>query len=348
MPQTVRVGLVGAGNFTISRILPGFAAVAGCEVVAVANRRLETAEKVAAQFSIPKASGDWRAVVENPDVDAVFIGTPPYAHKEVALAALQAGKHVLCETRIATSAADALDMHNAAEAAKARGVRSALVPPAPWYRGRRFVEHLVKSGYLGRLTQVQAFNMNGSMADPTTPLSVGRNELDLYGPYNAAQLGLTYDVMAPWTGHATRVVAHRATFTPERPLTPGGPMTKAPYPEEVTAIAETEGGAVMLNMLNWASHFSESRIELYGDAGTLVYKLRGDSILAARAGDAALKELPIPPEHEGAWLAEDEFVRLIRGEIAEPGFSFWDGVKNMRYLEAVYKSGSEGRAVEVG
>jgi predicted dehydrogenase len=77
----------------------------------------------------------------------------------------------------------------------------------------------------------------------------------------------------------------------------------------------------------------------------VVYKQRGDVILGARAGDEGLKELPIPPEHDGPWLVEEEFVRLAIGEIDEPSFSFWDGVRNMEYLEAAYNSALEGRWV---
>jgi predicted dehydrogenase len=345
MADRLRVGIIGAGSYTINRMLPGFKKAPNCDVTAVVNRRRANAEKVAAQFEIPNVLDDWRQVLASDDVDAVLIGTPPSTHREMVLAALDAGKHVLCQTRIATTADEAREMHAAAEAAKRRGLRSMLVPPGPFYRGRRFVEHLVKSGYLGRLTHVQAFNQNASMADPTTPLSVGRNELELYGKYNAAQLGLTYDVMVPWTGHATRVLGQRATFVPERPLTPGGPMARAPYPEEVTVISEAESGAVVMNVLNWAARFAESRIELYGDEGTAVYKQRGDVILGAREGDEGLKELPIPPEHDGPWLVEEEFVRLAIGERDEPSFSFWDGVRNMEYLEAAYNSAMEGRWV---
>ena len=347
MTGRVRVGIIGAGGWTVSRVLPGFLKVPDCEVTVVANRRRETAEKVASQFGIPRVADDWRSIVASDDVDAVFIGTPPSAHKEIALAAPAAGKHVLCQTRIATNAVDAIEMHNAAEWARAREVRAMLVPPGPFYRGRRFVAHLVASGFLGRLRHVQAFNYNSSLADPSTPLSAGRNDVDLYGPYNAAQLGLTYDVMTPWTGHARRVLAQRATFTAERPLTPGGPMAKTPYPDEVTVIAETESGAVQMNVLNWAVHFGESRVELYGETATVAYRLRGDAIFAARAGEDGLRQVPIPPEHDSPWLVEEEFIRLVRGEIEEPSFSFWDGVKNMQYLEAAYKSALEGRWVEL-
>jgi predicted dehydrogenase len=342
MPDKVRIGVIGAGGWTVSRLLPGFQKAANCEVTTVANRRRENAEKVAAQFNIPNVKDDWRQVIESDDIDAVLIGTPPNTHREMTLAALEAGKHVLCQTRIATTADEAREMKAAADAAKQRGIQSMLVPPGPFYRGRRFIQHLVNSGYLGRVTHVQAFNMNGSMADPTTPLSVGRNDIELYGKYNAAQLGLTYDVMVPWTGHATRVLGHRATFVEERPETPGGPMTKAPYPEEVTVISDTESGAVVMNVLNWAARFGESRIETYGDKGTVIYKQRGDVLLAGQEGDEALRELPIPSEHDSPWLVEEEFVRLVIGEVDEPSFTFEDGVRNMEYLEAAYNSAMQG------
>jgi predicted dehydrogenase len=348
MSDKTRIGIIGAGAFTVGRMLPGFLKAPDCEVVVVANRRRENAEKVAAQFGIPQVAEDWQSIVASDAVDAVLVGTAPNLHREIALAALEAGKHVLCQTRIATTAPEAREMAEKAAAAGARGVRAMLVPPGPFYRGRRFIEHLVNSGFVGRLTHVQAFNMNGSMADPTTPLSAGRNDLELYGPFNVAQLGLTYDVMAPWTGHATRVLAQRATFVEQRPLSPEGPSVKAPYPEECTVVSETQGGAIAMNLLNWAARFSESRIELYGDTGTLVYRQRGDELVGARAGDEALKPLAIPPEHDSPWLVEQEFVRLARGEIETPSFTFEDGVSNMQYLEAAYRSAVEGRWVDVG
>jgi predicted dehydrogenase len=347
MPQPVRVGLIGAGSFTTGRMLPGFQKQDDVSLTVIANRTRGSAEKVAAQFGIPRIAEDYRAVIASPDVDAVFIGTPPHLHKEATIAALEAGKHVLCQTRIATSAAEARDMLEYAQEAKARGVQTMLVPPGPFHRGWAFVDHLVKSGYLGTLRHVLGFNVNASFADPSTPLSAGRNDLNLYGQYNAMQLGLSYDVMARWTGHATSVTAQRTTFVPRRPLTPGGPMADNPYPDQVTVLAETAGGAVAMNMVNYAVHFADPRIELYGSEGTVVYQQRGDVILGARVEEQSLQPLPIPPEHDNPWGVEEEFIRLVRGEIAEPSFTFADGVKNMEYLEAAYYSAVEGRRIDL-
>ena len=345
MADKIRVGLIGAGAFTTGRMLPGFVKQADVELTVIANRTRASAEKVAGQFGIPTIVDDYRAVLADPNVDAVFIGTPPNAHKDITFAALEAGKHVLCQTRIARSAAEARDMEEAAQDASARGVRTMLVPPGPFHRGWKFVDHLVKSGAVGQLRHVQGFNVNASMADPTTPLSAGRNDVDLYGQFNAAQLGLTYDVMARWTGHATTLVAQRTSFVPERPATPGGPLAPNPYPDAVTVLAETTGGAIQTNVLNYAIHFGASRIELYGAEGTIVYFAQGDAITMAHAGDQGLQPVPIPAEYDNPWSVEEEFIRLIRGEIAEPSFTFADGVKNMEYLEAAFYAAVEGRRV---
>lgn len=223
-----------------------------------------------------------------------------------------------------------------------------LVPPGPFHRASKFVAHLVDSGYLGQLRHVMGFNVNASLADPTAPLTVGRNDPELYGPYNAAQLGLSYDVMARWTGHALNVTDQRANFVTQRPATPGGPLVRAPYPDEVTVIAETSSGAIAMNIINVAIHFADTRVELYGSEGTVVYRSRGDQVLGARAGEDALQELPIPPEHDDPWAVEEEFIRLVRGEIDEPSFTFEDGLKSMEYLEAAFVSATEGRRVDLG
>jgi predicted dehydrogenase len=311
----------------------------------VANRSRYSGEAVAERFGIARVETDWRAITEARDIDAVFVGTPPSAHAEIVLAALDAGKHVLCQTRIATSAEEARAMLSAAAAAAERGVRTMLVPPAPWYRGSRFVEYLIQSGFIGKLRQVIGFNTNASFADPSTPLSGGRNDLALYGKFNAMQLGLSYDVMRRWTGNATSLVAQRASFVPRRPLTPGGPMVDNPYPDAVTVAAETTSGASAINMLNYSVYFGDSRIELFGESGTVIYRLRGDSLVGAKAGDAELAPLAIPAEFESPWRVEEEFVQLVRGEIEEASFTFDDGVVNMDYLEAAYYAATEGRLV---
>src|SRR5262249_50709430 len=91
--RPIRVGFVGAGRNTRERHIPGFQKQSGVEFVAVANRSRESGERVAKQFRIGRVEDDWHAIMRAPDVDAVCIGTWPYTHCEMTLAALAAGKH---------------------------------------------------------------------------------------------------------------------------------------------------------------------------------------------------------------------------------------------------------------
>ena len=93
--QTIRVGFVGAGNNTRRHHIPKLKAQPGVELVAVANRSVESGQRVASEFGIPRVATDWREVVQAKDIDAICIGTWPYMHAELTAAALGAGKHVL-------------------------------------------------------------------------------------------------------------------------------------------------------------------------------------------------------------------------------------------------------------
>ena len=108
--QTIRVGIVGAGANTRGMHIPGFQKIDGVEVVSVANRSRESGARAAAEFDIPRVYDSWEDLVAADDSDAICIGTWPYLHAPVTLAALQAGKHVLCEARMAMNAAEARSM----------------------------------------------------------------------------------------------------------------------------------------------------------------------------------------------------------------------------------------------
>ena len=92
--ETVRIGIVGAGANTRLYHIPGFKAIGGVEVVSVCNRSRESSQRVADEFGIPKVYDRWTDLVQANDTNAICIGTWPYLHCPVTLAALAAGKHV--------------------------------------------------------------------------------------------------------------------------------------------------------------------------------------------------------------------------------------------------------------
>ncbi len=123
-----RVGLVGAGRVTQQRHLPGFKAIEGVEIVSVCNVSLEESEGVARQFGIPKVYDSWLELVRASDTNAICIGTWSNLHLPVTLAALENGKHVLCEARMSGNAHEA---HAMLDASRSKPHLVAQLAPSP-------------------------------------------------------------------------------------------------------------------------------------------------------------------------------------------------------------------------
>ena len=126
--DTLRVGIIGAGANTRLKHIPGLRTQNSVEIVGVANRSEESSSKAAKELDIPKAYGDWTEIVADPNIDAVCIGTWPYTHAQMTIAALDAGKHVLCEARMAMNAREA---HAMLAASRRNPSRIAQIVPAP-------------------------------------------------------------------------------------------------------------------------------------------------------------------------------------------------------------------------
>jgi len=148
----VRWGIVATGN--ISRAFTRDVAVlAGARVTAVASRSLENAEKFGAEFGIPSRYGEYAALVADPDVDVVYIGTPHPQHYAIARAALRSGKAVLCEKPVTMNARQARDLVTVARSA---GV---FFAEAMWMRANPLIRSLyddIRAGVIGEPLQVLA------------------------------------------------------------------------------------------------------------------------------------------------------------------------------------------------
>src|SRR6266581_1975249 len=124
--HSLRIGLIGAGANTRSRHIPGLKAIEDVEIVGVCNRRPGSTAAAAREFGIRKTFDHWQDLVADPAIDAVVIGTWPYLHCPITLAALAAGKHLLTEARLAMNAAEAHQM--SAAAAEHPGLVAQVVP----------------------------------------------------------------------------------------------------------------------------------------------------------------------------------------------------------------------------
>ena len=198
--EPVRVGLIGAGRNTRDRHIPGFQQIAGVEIAAVANRTAESGRRVADQFNIPRVYDNWQELLEDESLDAVCIGTWPYMHRTLTLAALEKGKHVLCEARMASNAQEAHDMLNASRAKP--DLVAQIVPSPMTFRVDNLIQRLVNDGYLGEPMAVEVQILGPDFVDASAPLH-WRNNRDLSG-YNILSMGIWYEAMIRWVGRATK------------------------------------------------------------------------------------------------------------------------------------------------
>src|SRR5438309_3740032 len=112
----LRMGIVGAGNIVRTRHLPALKKKPDVEIVAVSNSTYESSEKFVKE-ECPHATpmANWADLLALPDLDIIWIGTPPYMHSAVTISALEAGKHVFCQARMSMDLAEAEEMHAASK-----------------------------------------------------------------------------------------------------------------------------------------------------------------------------------------------------------------------------------------
>ena len=203
MAKTLRIGLIGAGANTRLRHIPGLQAIENVEIVAVCNRRPGSTTAVAHEFGIAKTFEHWQDLVADPAIDAVVIGTWPYLHCPITLAALEAGKHVLTEARLSLNAAEA---HQMLAASRKHSKQVTQVVPSPYgLKGHDVMAELLAGGYLGELREVQVYARNNALADPAAPLS-WRQDVGLSG-FNMLSLGIVHETLLRWAPPPVRVLA---------------------------------------------------------------------------------------------------------------------------------------------
>jgi predicted dehydrogenase len=338
--ETVRIGIVGAGENTRRRHIPGLQEIEDVKIMAVCNRTQTSSQRVAAEFSIPKTYDSWEELVEDPQIDAVVIGTWPYMHCPVTLAALATGKHVLCEARMAMNLDEARRMKAMADA---HPELVAQVVPSPFsLRVDQTIHRLIKEGYLGDVLALEVRAASGFL-DPDAPMSWRQNRE--YSGLNVLTLGIWYEAIMRWIGCAREVQAMGKVFV-ERRRDKQRKLHRVEIPEHLVVLADMECGAQAHLFCSSVAGFAgppEARI--YGSLGTL--RFVNNRLYGGRPDEEYLKEIVIPEEEEGHWRVEEEFIGAIRNQDAVKLTRFEDGVKYMAFTEAVHHSQTIGGKVAV-
>ena len=348
----IRVGLVGAGANTKLRHIPGFRDQPQVEIISVANRSRESGERIAGEYEIPKVYDNWLELIEADDTNAICIGTWPYMHKTLTLAALANNKHVLCEARMAMNAREAHEMLDASR--RKPHLVTQIVPAPGTFEVDSTIIDYISDGYLGELLAVRLRVADGhgrssrsdTFVETESPLH-WRQDQTLSG-YNILGMGIWYESIMRYVGPASKVMAMTKVSVQQR-RDEDGQIRAVSVPDHVNVLCELACGAHA--DMTWSTVTglqTGSELWLFGSEGTL--HLKGppmNTIYGGRRGDTELREIPIPPEKRGAWRVEEEFISAIRGEEKVSRTPFDVGVQYMEFTEAVTRSAQSGQAISL-
>jgi len=338
----IRVGIIGAGGIVSSTHVPGLKRQAQVELVSVANRSLESSQRAAAELGIARAHADWEELLDAGGLDAVLIGTWPYMHRTITLAALDRGLHVLCQARMANDTAEAREMLAASR--RNPELVCQLVPSSGTYRIDRALQRLLGERYVGDLLSVD-------IAMPQRSFAAFDGELDWrhdaeFSGINTLNVGGTYESAMRWLGAGNRVSAMTRVHVPQR-RDGEGRLRAATIPDHVEVLYELANGAPVHMKFSETTGLSPgNQIWIYGSEGTIHVDAE-QRIFVGRRGDRELAELPNPREQQAFHRVEEEFINAIRGREPVTMNTFEIGVRYMEWTEAIHRSAASGAAVSL-
>ena len=259
-------------------------------------------------------------------------------HRTLTTAALAAGKHVLCEARMAMSAAEAHEM--LAISQQTPDLVAQIVPSPMTFGIDDLLIRLISEGFLGELVSVDVQSQTG-FADRDSTMH-WRQDRDLSG-FNILNMGIWYEALIRWIGEATRIMAMGKTFVKMRPDA-DGVMRSVRIPEHIDVVGDLACGAQLhIQVSNVAGLAGAPEVYVFGSNGTL--RFSGNKLYGGQKDDAEITEIDIPESEAGAWRVEEEFVNAIRGGEVITHTDFDTGVKYMEFTEAVTRSMQSGTAI---
>ena len=338
--QPIRVGLIGAGANARAVHIPGFQRIPECQIAAVANRSMESSRRVTDEFNIPRAYADWRDLLDDDSIDAVCIGTWPYMHRTLTVAALESGKHVLCQARMANTAQEARDMLDAS--LRHPELISQLVPTSQTYRIDNVLKRMINDGFLGEILSVELQRLQTRF--PTVDGDLDWRHDVAFSGYNTLNIGASYEAMMRWLGRSNHVMAMSKVHVPYR-RNGSGDLTSVGVADHVDILFELAGGAqVHMRASETTGLSTGNHTWIYGSEGT-IHVDRRQNVFAGRRGDSELAQVPNPREAQAYYRVEEEFINAIRGIERITMAPFETGVHYMEWTEAVYRSSQTGQAV---
>lgn len=341
--EAIRIGIIGAGANTRKMHIPGFQKIPGVTISVVCNRSEESSRRVAKDFAIPQIAAEWRDVVRSSKVDAVVIGTWPNLHAEAAIAALEAGKHVLTEARMARNLAEAASM---LEASRKHPDLVAQIVPAPMSLDvDSTVAEILQAGALGEIREVAVTQTGAQFLDAAAPLS-WRQDSELSG-HNVLTMGIYHEMVQRWLGREPDwVLAEAEVFTKWRQTGATGEKVEVRIPDSISVLGRFGTARLIYHFSGVEAGSPRNEMRLNGSKGGLRFDVAANELYQSN-GPREWK-VEIPAASRRGWQVEADFIRSIRSGSPVELISFEEGVKYMRFTQAVYESWRDGERKALG
>ena len=350
--EPIRVGVIGTGfgaslHLSALRDNPDFATVTIC------SRRPERARAAALDHGIPSHRSDFRELVRDDGVDAVIVASPPHLHHAMAIAALEEGKHVLCEKPMARNLAEARDMLRIAERV---GSVAMINNQLRFLPVRVRIRELIDEGYIGEPHAATIVVHRSSLNDPDDRPWGWLMEQEKAGGMLGATGAHYLDALRWWFGEVKAVAGAVSTMVRQRRLPDSSAMGKVDADDNFAVILRFASGALgTIHVTATAGHEGDEEITLSGSEGTL--QIRQGRLWGARRGEFSLSELPVPDRLSAGFVPGGHFLvqptaLLLRSwasairERSPASPSFADGVKTQELIDGVFRSSQQGRWID--
>jgi predicted dehydrogenase len=263
-------------------------------------------------------------------------------HRTITLAALESGRHVLCQARMANNAAEAREMLAASE--RHSNLVCQLAPSSGTYRIDRALQSLLAGGEVGDVLSVEVQMLQRGFANFGGELDWRHNPE--FSGINVLNVGGTYESVMRWLGTGNSVMAKTRVHVPTR-RDEEGAERPATIPDHVEVLYELGNGAPVHMKFSETTGLSRGNdIWIFGSEGTIHVDSQ-QNIFVGRRGDRELAAHPNPPEGQVRHRVEEEFINAIRGIEPVTMNTFDIGVRYMEWTEAIYRSAESGTAVSL-
>ena len=298
----LRVGVLGAGAWARLAHLPGYARDPRCEVVAICDPQLPLAQAAAQEFGIPLIESDHTRVIGRADIDLIDVCTPSATHFELAWAALESGKHVLCEKPVAFDYRDTLRAH---DLARTKGVKTKLGFTFRYAPAMRYAKALIDEGFVGTPYIFNGYEQNSQWLDPATPLRQVDHTADQSVLHVSSLEGYGAPIidLGMWFvgSQYTNVVGTLRNFVPERVVRATGRMMRMNIDDGDIFIGEFANGALGSVQTSFVTvgNYPGLEARIYGSEGAIICRLVEEngiceSIKVATKNAVEFREVAVP------------------------------------------------------